>query len=359
MRNIPLDWLRGICAIAIMLYHFFLPATIANPLNRLGIYAVSIFFILSGLSLAMSWNNKQLNKQNTKVFFLKRFLRIYPLFSIICLLTFLSKYISNQPLRLDTLFSNLFLYFSVIHPGDYYAVGAWSIGNEIVYYIFTPVIIYGYNHHLRTGNILWIISILISLIFSYNLLNPQVPLMEQWDTYINPFNNLFLFVSGIALYYNTTNLKVNKSIAIAAIILLSSLICFYPLSGSNQSVIIAGSIRIWLSAASISLVFFIYKLNITKAGFIGKFFEQIGIATYGIYLIHPIMLTIIGFIFKKTGLSDKLLYYSLTAASTIMLALLSYYYFEKPIMNLAKKFTSQSICKRPEEDISVSEDYVK
>lgn len=359
MRNIPLDWLRGICAIAIMLYHFFLPATTADPLNRLGIYAVSIFFILSGLSLAMSWNNKQLDKQNTKVFFIKRFLRIYPLFFIVCLLTFLSKYISNQPLRLDTLFSNVFLYFSIIDPGDYYAVGAWSIGNEIVYYLFTPAIIYGYNHSLRRGNTLWVISILICIIFSYRLLHPEVPLIEQWDTYINPFNNLFLFVSGIALYFNTAHIKINTSIALACIILLSSFICFYPLSGNNQSVIIAGSMRIWFSAASIALVFFIYKLNIEKVGFIGRFFEQIGVATYGIYLIHPIMLTVIGFIFKKSGLSDKFLYYSLTATSTIVLALLSYYYFEKPIMSLAKKFSLQTKSKHAKEESSVSKNYTK
>lgn len=340
MRNIPLDWLRGICAIAIMLYHFFLPTTIANPLNRLGIYAVSIFFILSGLSLAMSWGNKRLDQQNIKIFFIKRFLRIYPLFFVICLLTFLSKYISNQPLRIDTLFSNIFLYFSIINPGDYYAVGAWSIGNEIVYYLFTPVFIFGYNHSLRTGNILWTISILISMIFSYKLLNAETPLIEQWDTYINPFNNLFLFVSGMALYYNTAHIKINQSMAIVGVVLLSLFICFYPLSGYNQSVIIAGSIRVWFTLASICLVFFIYKLNMEKVGITGRLFEQIGIATYGIYLIHPIMLTIIGFIFKRTGLSDTILYYSLTATSTIVLALLSFYYFEKPIMRLANKFSS-------------------
>ena len=54
------------------------------------------------------------------------------------------------------------------------------------------------------------------------------------------------------------------------------------------------------------------------------------------------MLTVIGFIFKKSGLSDKFLYYSLTATSTIVLALLSYYYFEKPIMSLTKKFSLQT-----------------
>jgi peptidoglycan/LPS O-acetylase OafA/YrhL len=45
-----LDWLRGLMAIGIMSYHYFSwkfgAIELENPLGRLGIYGVSIFYVL-------------------------------------------------------------------------------------------------------------------------------------------------------------------------------------------------------------------------------------------------------------------------------------------------------------------------
>ncbi len=56
-----LDWLRGLMAIAIMFYHLtswhITPLDSSSVLGRLGIYGVSVFFILSGLSMAVVYSN--------------------------------------------------------------------------------------------------------------------------------------------------------------------------------------------------------------------------------------------------------------------------------------------------------------
>ncbi|HOY69302.1 MAG TPA: hypothetical protein PLZ85_00405 [Methylotenera sp.] len=53
-----LDWLRGLLAFSIMIYHLtsweISPLESSHLLGRLGIYGVSMFFLLSGLSMAVA-----------------------------------------------------------------------------------------------------------------------------------------------------------------------------------------------------------------------------------------------------------------------------------------------------------------
>ena len=52
-----LDWLRGLMAVSIMIYHLtgglFFTLDSSSVLGRLGVYGVSVFFVLSGLSMAV------------------------------------------------------------------------------------------------------------------------------------------------------------------------------------------------------------------------------------------------------------------------------------------------------------------
>jgi peptidoglycan/LPS O-acetylase OafA/YrhL len=55
----PLDWLRGLLALSITVYHLtccaLQPPDASTFLGRLGIYGVSMFFVLSGLSMAAAY----------------------------------------------------------------------------------------------------------------------------------------------------------------------------------------------------------------------------------------------------------------------------------------------------------------
>ena len=59
-----LDYLRGVMAVAIMLYHFgswkliAVPEAVAPLLNLLGIYGVSIFYVLSGAALSLIYTGR-------------------------------------------------------------------------------------------------------------------------------------------------------------------------------------------------------------------------------------------------------------------------------------------------------------
>lgn len=74
-----LDWLRGLMALSIMLYHFGSWHDAAHPIGRLGIYGVSIFFILSGLSIAIAYDGFICDIRTSVRFFIRRLFRIWPL----------------------------------------------------------------------------------------------------------------------------------------------------------------------------------------------------------------------------------------------------------------------------------------
>jgi peptidoglycan/LPS O-acetylase OafA/YrhL len=71
-------------ALSIMLYHFSGQHDAATPLGRLGVYGVSIFFILSGLSMAIAYDRYVMDFRSSVTFFIRRMFRIWPLFQHIC-----------------------------------------------------------------------------------------------------------------------------------------------------------------------------------------------------------------------------------------------------------------------------------
>ena len=74
-----------------------------------------------------------------------------------------------------------------------------------------------------------------------------------------------------------------------------------------------------------------------------RFFDFIGKISYGIYVIHPLVIFVLSYFWRNLNLTiDQRLQYSLicflTPTFTIILAYLSYYYFELPFLRFKAKF---------------------
>lgn len=144
-----IDWLRGLMAISIMLYHLtiwlFCGLDSGDFLGRFGIYGVSIFFILSGLSMAIVYSSFIADVRSSIVFYLRRVFRIWPLLWICIPLALLPNVINHIPIGFFNVIANMTTTFGFFKPQAYINIGAWSIGNEMVYYALTPIIIMIYN----------------------------------------------------------------------------------------------------------------------------------------------------------------------------------------------------------------------
>lgn len=342
-----LDWLRGLAALLIMIYHLYsweiVPLNVDSWLGRCGIYAVSIFFLLSGLSMSIVYNNFIKDIQSSCEFFVRRIFRIWPLLFIVTTYNFVLICRNGFEWEMITVYIlNITTLFGFIKPEAYISTGGWSIGNEVVYYAMTPIILLLYNKKRVYGNILFMITLYIGYYFAFNVLDKNLILSQQWITYINPFNNLYFYVGGIAIYYNFKDYYIDKDLNNVFLFISIALFCTIPLRG--DLIVITTSIwRIIYSILCFIIVISFYKLKIVVPEIIGKPFELFGIATYGVYLLHPIVYLRFNYIYSNFNMLEKIFKIGeikilCISIITIAIALISYYKFEVKIIKYGKVF---------------------
>lgn len=345
-----LDWLRLLMALSITLYHFGSWHDAAHPIGRLGIYGVSIFFILSGLSMAIAYDKYIFDIRTSINFFVRRLFRIWPLLWFAVALVAIPTYLTGkgpyggEPYGVLQIFLNITTLAGFDEANGYINVGAWSIGNEMVYYLFTPIFIAIYHWKKSVGNFVTLLSALIGVYFAFFMLSPKTILADQFSIYANPFNNLFLYCSGLAIYYNFRNLKVSHQWHWPCLVLASTLFFLYPASG-DQINIAAGYNRIAMAIISIVVVLAFYKCAPVLPRHVSGILVRLGVASYGVYLLHPIIAWYVasGFNLFEQYLALQKIKYIRTLLSiplTIWMALLTYRYLETPLIALGKRLTA-------------------
>jgi len=340
-RLYNLDYLRGLAAFGIMIYHY-LTWTLGKFsadtfMGRLGIYGVSIFYVLSGLTLYYVYYDKMKpSKQDIFSFFKKRIFRIFPLLWLVTLTAIL---LSRKMPDLTNLFLNLTGLFGFVRWDKYFSAGIWSIGNELVFYVFFPLFILFIKRFKPLMIVLSLVLFALYLYFAFVKLNPDLTLSEQWKNYVNPLNQAFLFLGGflIGFFFHAT--KIKNSVILSLLLLAFTAFTFYPATGNTIS-IVTGANRLIFTACCFLICICFYKLTLKFPTFIHKPLTLLGEASYSVYLLHPIIWTLTGI---ATGLFSKyILYFPVSARlifSVLLTLIISYFvyqYFEKYFMKLGR-----------------------
>jgi len=340
-----LDWLRGLLALSIMVYHLtgwklYQPAS-DELLGRLGIYGVSMFFILSGLAMAAGYASYICDLRTSAKFFVRRIFRIWPLLWLaVAAVTTGGVLLKGEAVNWPLVLLNITTAFGFVNPGAYINTGAWSIGNEMVYYALTPALLVAYNRSPRLGNGIVAASIAVAVYLSFVALTPGATLASQWHIYINPFNNLFLYAAGVAIYYNTRRLTLHPATALTAMVGAVALLAFYPADGDLIAVV-TGTNRLVFCLASVLIVLSFYKLTARPHRWIATPLAALGAATYGVYLLHPIAFPVVELATRRLGLPlGSMGVIAATIALTIAMSMLLYERLELPLIRLGKRITA-------------------
>ena len=165
-RLYNLDYLRGLTAFGIMIYHYLSWSStglLSNTfMGRVGTFGVAIFYILSGITLFYVYYEKMtITKDSVIKFFKKRIFRIFPLLWLVSITSIL---LSRKVPNITDLFLNLSGLFGFFRWHKYFSPGVWSIGNELVFYSFFPVFIFLIKKHKT------LMIILSTIIFSVFIL---------------------------------------------------------------------------------------------------------------------------------------------------------------------------------------------
>jgi len=312
-RLFYLDFIRTIAMIIVVSYHFFvhINSNNINPItnflsnSKWGIIGVTIFFILSGLSLTYVYDKKL----DIKGYYKKRFLSIYPLFWIVYITFFSIIFIENGAFIWNT--QKWVLIFSVLGIDGYvfgiktaYIVGEWFLGCLVILYIIYPFILKAVKKYPKSVFIIISFIYLLTIIFSKNLIMPIS---------FNFFVQLYLFIIGIYIAIYGCDIKWWQSI-IALIICICLFII--PDFNANYTVLFANVIGLLLFISLKFLSDFVKNNHIRYA------VKNLSHDSYAIFLVHHvIILKLITYFFaKQMTIFDVLILYIISWMFIILIA---------------------------------------
>ena len=343
-----LDYLRGVMALSVMAYHYTVWAGVSlaadSMLSKLGIYAVSVFYILSGLSLAVAYRGKIDSCQGVARFLVKRIFRIAPLlwlsvFSVM-LLQYLGSHIQGGEFEIPyyRLFLNLTLLFGFIDPMPYMSTGAWSIGNEIVFYVIFPFLFLLALRWSWAWSVAFFIGSLVGLYFAFSVLDQSKGLEEQWSIYVNPFNQLFLFLGGIVIGIHARPESINTKKGVFFALVVAALFWVYPVEGDRIH-LVSGFSRCYLPVLLFVFVWLVYGSAIHIGGKVAMALAFSGEACYSIYLLHPLVAIPMKYVFTAIGV-PPITTYVFAAVVTLVLSRFTFKYIEKPMMRVGAEISN-------------------
>ena len=339
-----LDYLRGLAAFGIMIYHYMTWAYDRFPadsfLGRVGIYGVSVFYILSGLTLFYVYHSKFESFAQASIdFVIKRCFRIFPLLWLTILFTLI---LHRSIHGVVPLLLNVTGLFGFVDWNRYIATGSWSIGNELVFYaLFLP-----YIFMLRRNRILFvvasIVAFLVYIYFAFVVLEPGQTLNAQWGNYVNPLNQFFLFLGGVIMGYAFREVRLPNAAAILLFVAGFLLFIFLPAEGDTIQ-LVTGANRLLFTLSCFMICAGFYKMRVELPFWLSKPLSLLGEASYSVYLIHPLVYAVgtagVRSILKRLpfNITPTIPGLAVSIAGTLVVSYFVYTYYEKYFMRLGKQ----------------------
>lgn len=367
-----LNGLRFIAALLVIVHHieqlkyiYGMPNNFSSSFVQIiGELGVILFFVLSGFLITYLLLEEE-NRTNTiavKNFYLRRILRIWPLyFLIVALALFILPNLSlfvlpeyDKATIYEDLPAKILLYvfflpnlvsplFGVVP----YASLTWSIGTEEQFYLIWPPILKFFKKYrvLLMFVVLFGYLLFARALFSdrTNFIPFKYELNAFWQTFniasmaIGGFFALLLHSKHVALKLFLNNYLFYFALGFTSILLYRGV--YFPSLTVNDLQFP------YLYKEFYSIWFGIIILNFAanKDNFISleqKPIRYLGKISYGLYMYHPIAIVLALHFTRLLGTVSNYILYPLSLALTVAIAGFSYKYFESYFLNFKSSYTS-------------------
>jgi len=286
-----LDALRGLMALAVALYHFGVWTQAFTGAARdasiiAGVYSVEGFFILSGLCFFKLYGQSRFDGPSLRGFYLRRFLRIAPLFYTTIALSYLTHTPVDPGAGWSRFAENLTLSFALFHPNHALVLGGWSIGLECVFYALFPVLAWVARRRV------WLYSLALfafawAVPYNFGKVASAAP-SQQFHVYVQLANHAFLFLVGgvIADARARSALRLSLGSALTATLALGLVALWLQPEIHEHVEVMAGAARLeylLLCALCVSAWALVRGARSTLSRGLG----WLGDVSYSLYLMHP------------------------------------------------------------------------
>lgn len=203
---------------------------------------------------------------------------------------FLTIILKKQTPDLNTLIVNLSGLFSIYRITDYIATGAWSIGNELFFYLCFPFLVLIKSKWTKV-----LVTSLISipfLLFAFTGGIFESHIQFNWKSFINPLGHLLMFYAGILLFQSRIRLGTKW----ARMIIFISTLFFVFIPFNHREETVQSGYRIVYSSLVVLLVLASVNLTGYKNKWIHMVSKTLGDTSYSLYLLHPIIWGVVGYL---------------------------------------------------------------
>lgn len=311
-----------------------------------GFVGVSFFFVLSGFIIAYNYQKKLSENTMTKRrFWVARIARIYPLHWLTLFIAIaLGGYvIASGPMDWCKHFlASLTLTNAYIPRADYFFSfnsPSWSLCCEQLFYLSFPFLVLIAKNY---KNLLYVFLVSAILIIIGMHFTPENDIKGYW--YVNPITRFPDFIVGMLLFQLYDRLK-NRNITSyqGSIIEIASIVLFlvFYLYAAEIPKVYRYSCYYWFPVAFILISFSLQK-GIVSRLLSNRILVIGGEISYSFYLIH--LFVLLSYVKWQKESDFHIAWYisiPILFCIIVLLSLLSYYYFEKPMNKRVKALLSK------------------
>lgn len=331
-----LDGLRGIAVFLVLLSHssnanlFFHDFLNFQKIGKVGVY---LFFVLSAYLLdrqiALAFMTQKSSTEYWKNYFLRRFLRIYPLFVIALLMHGLLTFLGITTVIGGI--TDITLHMALMEGESIF----WSIPVEFKYYFISPIIIWICHKFIRWNKIKLLLIFFIVLLASIVIeLIYHLPLISTLRYF--PIFLVGTFISIFEILYkdkirNITSKRRQNIIGLIALLLIILTIPFYfeKIFGFkpnfHRSIFYLPYAIIW----GIILITSKYGKGLLSRIFEVKALRFLGVISFSVYLFHMLFLILVKYLQIPSSLQIYIFF-----ILTILFSSISFLTIERPLAKI-------------------------
>lgn len=303
---------------------------------------VAMFFTLSGFLITfLLLSEKSSGSISLKNFYMRRILRIWPLYFFYLLICLVVIYFID----FESVSYNLWYYILIAANIPFIFGGTipllshyWSLAVEEQFYLIWPILSKLISMNKMLLYLLVSFGVLMFAKVIFKFIDVKFGISEPfYFLYVNRYDCMIIGAIAAVIYYQKKSIllgyltsKLSQTIALL-------IICFFCLNGTMGDIIsheVASVATVIIILSQIESSQLIISLENPLLNFLGKI-------SFGIYVYHLLLIHLLSKVIHFTDLTNGLSYlfvYAIVISTTILISYLSYKFLESPFLKVKNNF---------------------